>query len=225
MTTQVKICGLSTLETLHVALDAGADYVGLVFFPASPRNVDLAMARRLAEAARGRAKIVALLVDPTDAVLADVVAEISPDLIQLHGSETADRVTEVRALSGRPVMKAVKIETSDDARSALDLGTAADLILFDAKAPKGSVLPGGNGVAFDWTVLGAIPPGFPYMLSGGLTPENVAEAITTTGARAVDVSSGVESRPGVKDPERIRSFLRAAKAANETAEPAQMHRG
>jgi phosphoribosylanthranilate isomerase len=221
MTVDVKICGLKTEAALEAALAAGADYVGLVFCEGSPRNVDLDTARRLAAKARGRAKIVALLVDPDDRQVADVVAAADPDVIQLHGSETPARVAAIAKRFGRPVMKAVKVETAADAEAALGYRGAADLILFDAKAPEGrpGALPGGNGVAFDWQVLEGVRGKLAYMLAGGLTPMNVGEAIRLTGAQAVDVSSGVESRPGEKDAELIRRFLHAAKTANQGPSP------
>ncbi|HUJ38095.1 MAG TPA: phosphoribosylanthranilate isomerase [Hyphomicrobium sp.] len=217
MTVEVKICGLKTEAALDAALAAGADYVGLVFCTKSPRNLDLATARQLAERARGRAKIVALLVDPDDKQLQDVVAAVAPDIIQLHGSETPERVAEVAKRFGRPVLKAVKVAIADDALAALAYAGKADRILFDAKAPEGraGALPGGNGLAFDWQALAGVRGKLDYMLAGGLTPANVGEAIRLTGAKAVDVSSGVESRPGEKDPELIRRFLRAAKTARE----------
>ncbi len=217
MTVEVKICGLKTEAALDAALAAGADYVGLVFCTKSPRNLDLATARQLAERARGRAKIVALLVDPDDKQLEDVVAAVAPDTIQLHGSETPERVAEVAKRFGRPVLKAVKVAIADDALAALAYAGKADRILFDAKAPEGraGALPGGNGLAFDWQALAGVRGKLDYMLAGGLTPANVGEAIRLTGAKAVDVSSGVESRPGEKDPELIRRFLRAAKTARE----------
>jgi phosphoribosylanthranilate isomerase len=211
MTTKVKICGLKTEAALEAALAGGADYVGLVFFPPSPRNVTPAVAKALAARARGRAKIVVLMVDPDDALIAEVVASAAPDVLQLHGSETPARVAEVRARWGIPVMKAVPVETADDARAALRFSPAADLILFDARAPGDSARPGGNGAPFDWRTLLGLEDEVPFVLSGGLTPDNVAEAIRLTGAEIVDVSSGVESRPGEKDPDLIRRFLRAAK--------------
>jgi phosphoribosylanthranilate isomerase len=221
MTVEVKICGLKTEAALNAALECGADYVGFVFHGASPRNVDLATARRLADKARGKAKIVALLVDPDDRQLADVVAAASPDLIQLHGAESPERVAEIAARFKRPVMKAVKVESPADAEAALAYKGKADLILFDAKAPEGreGALPGGNGVAFDWQVLKSVRGKIAYMLAGGLTPLNVAEAIRLTGAKAVDVSSGVESRLGEKDAELIRRFLHAAKTAKQAPSP------
>ncbi len=216
MTVEVKICGLKTEAALNAALGAGADYVGLVFHAASPRNLDLATARMLAERARGRAKIVALLVDPDDKQLEDVVAAVEPDILQLHGNESPQRVVEVAKRFGRPVLKAVKVAGADDALGALAYAGKADRILFDAKAPAGAgALPGGNGIAFDWKALHDVRDRIDYMLAGGLTPGNVGEALRLTGATAVDVSSGVESRPGEKDPELIRRFLHAAKTARE----------
>ncbi len=211
MTTKVKICGLKTETALEAALVGGADYVGLVFFPPSPRNVTPAAAKALADKARGRARIVALAVDPDDALIDTITSAVAPDLIQLHGEETPERVAAIRRRCGTPVMKAVKVETSDDARRALAYREAADLILFDARAPADSTRPGGNGAPFDWRTLAAVKDEVAYMLSGGLTPDNVADAIEATGAKIVDVSSGVETGPGEKDPELIRRFLRAAK--------------
>jgi phosphoribosylanthranilate isomerase len=211
MPTKVKICGLKTEAALEAALAGGADYVGLVFFPPSPRNVTLAVAKALADRARGRARIVALMVNPDDALVAQVAASVAPDLIQLHGYETPTRVAEIRARWGISVMKAVPVETAEDAHAARQFSPAADLILFDARAPADSARPGGNGAPFDWRTLLGVTEGIPFVLSGGLTPDNVAEAIRLTGATIVDVSSGVESRPGEKDPELIRRFLRAAK--------------
>jgi phosphoribosylanthranilate isomerase len=212
--TKVKICGLKTEAALEAALAGGADYVGLVFFPPSPRNISPEAAAPLAAKARGRARVVALMVDPDDALLDAVVAAVDPDLLQLHGEETPERVAEVRRRWAKPVMKAVKVETAEDAEAALAYRGVADLILFDARAPKDATRPGGNGAAFDWSALAGVKDKVAYMLSGGLTPDNVAEAIRVTGAAIVDVSSGVEARPGEKDPELIRRFLRAAKAAN-----------
>ena len=200
---------------------AGADYVGLVFHGPSPRNLDLETARTLAETARGRAKIVALLVDPDDARLSEVLAVVDPDVIQLHGAETPRRVAEIAERFARPVMKAVKVAGPADAEAALAYAGKADLILFDAKAPEGraGTLPGGNGAAFDWQALKSVRGKVPFMLAGGLTPLNVGEAIRLTGAAAVDVSSGVESRPGEKDDELIRRFLHAAKTAKDIPLP------
>jgi phosphoribosylanthranilate isomerase len=211
MATKVKICGLKTEAALEAALAAGADYVGLVFFPESPRNVAPETAKALAARARGRAQIVALMVDPDDALIETVMSAAAPDILQLHGEETPERVGEISSRWGRPVMKAIRVATAEDARAAADYRDAADLILFDARAPADSTRPGGNGAPFDWRALAGVGGKLSYALSGGLTPDNVAEAIRITGAEIVDVSSGVESRPGEKDAELIRRFLRAAK--------------
>jgi phosphoribosylanthranilate isomerase len=210
----VKICGIRDREALVAALDAGADDIGLVIFQPSPRNVSLAEARELAALARGRARVVVLTVDADDALLAAIVAEVRPDILQLHGNESPERAALIRKRFGTLVMKAVKVATSEDARHALDFAGAADLILFDARAPKGADRPGGHGVPFDWHALDDVKSRVPYMLSGGLTPANVAEAIRATGASAVDVSSGVETAPGVKDPHLIRAFIAAARNAD-----------
>jgi phosphoribosylanthranilate isomerase len=214
MATKVKICGLRTEAALDAALAGGADYVGLVFFPPSPRNVTPEAAKPLAAKARGRAKVVALMVDPDDALVDAVVAAAAPDLLQLHGEETPERVAAIRARWGRPVMKALAVATAEDARAAARYQAVADLILFDARAPADSTRPGGNGAPFDWRALLGVSDGPPFVLSGGLTPDNVAEAVRLTGAAIVDVSSGVERRPGEKDPELIRRFLAAAKGEN-----------
>jgi phosphoribosylanthranilate isomerase len=211
MSTKVKICGLKTEAALEAALDGGADYVGLVFFPASPRHVTPQAAKALADKARGRAGIVSLLVDPDDALIDAVVAAVAPDLLQLHGQETPQRAVDIRRRWGTPIMKAIRVETSQDAHAALAYREAVDLILFDARPPEDSTRPGGNGAPFDWRTLLGVKDQVPFVLSGGLTPDNVAEAIRATAAPAVDVSSGVERRPGEKDPELIRHFLRAAK--------------
>jgi len=199
---------------MATALEAGADDVGLVFFPPSPRNVEVAVAEVLAAQARGHARIVALTVDADDALLSDIVERIKPDLIQLHGSETRERVSNIRTTFGVPVMKAIKVATVDDANDALDFADVADLILFDARPPKGADRPGGHGAVFDWATLDGVKDQIRYMLSGGLTPDNVAQAIRATGAPAVDVSSGVERAPGIKDPARIRAFVAAVRAVD-----------
>jgi phosphoribosylanthranilate isomerase len=214
MPVEVKICGLSTPETVDAAVAAGADLIGLVFFPKSPRNVTLEQAASLASRARGKAKIVTLVVDADDAQLTDIVARVAPDLIQAHGSESPERIAEIARLTGKPVIKAIRVRDAGDIAAAAQFSEAASLILYDAKAPEtlGNALPGGNGHAFDWGLLeGSRRPAF--MLAGGLTPENVAEAIRVTGAPVVDVSSGVESAPGVKDIGLIRKFIEAAKSA------------
>ena len=208
----VKICGLSTGPTLAAALDAGADLVGFVHFPKSPRHVDLDTARDLSALARGRAQRVLLLVDPADALLAAVIAATDPDWIQLHGRETPERVAAIRSLAGRPVMKALGIATRPDLAVLPAYAAVADRLLLDAKAPPGAALPGGNGHAFDWDLLAGADLPDATLLSGGLTPENVGAALARTGLRAVDVSSGVESSPGAKDPHRIAAFVAAARA-------------
>ena len=213
MTVEVKICGLKTPETMRAALEAGADYVGLVFFPKSPRHVSLEVAAELAEIARGRTGIVALMVDPDDDLVAAVATNVRPDILQLHGAETPERCAAIRKASGCRIMKVVKVATAEDATAALAFRGIADLILFDAKPPKDAILPGGNGVSFDWTALDAAKGEVDWMLSGGLTVANVANAIRLTGARRVDVSSGVESAPGVKDAALIGAFIAAAKGA------------
>ncbi|HEX3116511.1 MAG TPA: phosphoribosylanthranilate isomerase [Bradyrhizobium sp.] len=211
----VKICGLATRETLDVALDAGADMVGFVFFPPSPRHLGLAMARDLGKQARGRALKVALTVDADDLTLADIVEALQPDILQLHGKETAARLRDIRQKFGLPVMKAIAVETTADLASLPGYAGVADRILFDARAPRQATRPGGLGTVFDWHVLEKLDLKLPFMVSGGLTAQNVAEAVQVTRAGGVDVSSGVERMPGVKDPEMIRSFIRAARATEE----------
>ena len=211
----VKICGLSTLESVDAAIYAGADLVGLVFFPGSPRNVSLQQAKILADHARGRAKIVALIVDADDKALQEINKIVAPDLFQAHGSETPQRVQEIGALTAKPVIKAIKVGAIADIAHAANYAGKASLILYDAKAPETLVnaLPGGNGLAFDWNLLGSSSQTEGFILSGGLNPENVARAIRVTGAPIVDVSSGVESAPGKKDLRLIRKFIEAAKPA------------
>lgn len=215
MTTRVKICGIKTEPILEASIALGADFVGFVFYPPSPRSLTPDAVKPLAKLAKGRCSIVALLVDADDALIEAVVANASPDLLQLHGSETPERVAAVRRKFGVGVMKAIKVETAEDARAAQAYSGVADRILFDAKTPKGleGALPGGNGLSFDWHALEEMRGKLDFMLSGGLTPENVAQAARLTGAWAVDVSSGVESKPGEKDLGLIARFLAAAKAA------------
>ncbi|MEO1609235.1 MAG: phosphoribosylanthranilate isomerase [Pseudomonadota bacterium] len=210
MSTKVKICGLTTKADIDVALEHGVDYVGLVFFEPSPRNLSISDGRHLARYVAGRAKVVALTVDAPDTLIKLIASEIRPDICQLHGNEDLARVSQVAALTGAEIMKVIKVTTSQDAERALAC-KHADYILFDAKAPEDFPLPGGNGLKFDWRALETVRPHINFMLSGGLTPDNVQEAIKRTGACAVDVSSGVESAPGRKDPVRIRAFLQAAK--------------
>jgi phosphoribosylanthranilate isomerase len=214
MPIEVKICGLKTAATMRAALDARADYVGLVFFEKSPRYVSLETAAELADLARDHAQVVALLVDADNPFIDHLMPYVAPDILQLHGSETPARAAEIKRRTGARIMKVIKVETAADASAALQYAGIADLILFDAKAPKGAILPGGNGVAFDWRTLDDVKGKVPYMLSGGLTPENVAEAIRRTGATRVDVSSGVETSPGEKDAALIRAFIAHAKAVH-----------
>ena len=212
MSLLVKICGLSTAEALDAAIEAGADMVGLVFFAKSPRNVSIAAARVLAERARDRATVVALTVDPTDAVLDEIMTGVRPDVLQLHGAEAPARVAEIRSRFAVRVMKAVGVSETADLAQVRDHAAVSDLILVDAKPPKtAEALPGGNGLTFDWRLVAGLDPGCPVMLSGGLHPGNVAEAIRLTRLSGVDVSSGVESAPGQKDPDRIRAFVAAAR--------------
>ena len=209
----VKICGLSTPETLDVAVDAGADMVGFVFFPPSPRHLGLDTARALGKHVGRRAVKVALTVDADDATLADIVEALQPDMLQLHGRETVARLRDIKQKFGLEVMKALAVETTADLASLPFYAAAADRILFDARAPKEATRPGGLGAVFDWHVLENLDLELPFMVSGGLNAGNVAEAVRVTRAGGVDVSSGVERAPGIKDPEMIRSFIRAARAA------------
>jgi phosphoribosylanthranilate isomerase len=208
--TRVKICGLSTPETMRAALDAGADFVGLVFFAKSPRNVSIETAIALADIARGHAEVVTLTVDADDDLLRTIASEVRPDFIQAHGHESPERVRAIKDLTDIQVIKAAAVATQADVAATSVYDGVVDLMLYDAKPPPGAALPGGNGVAFDWTILKDAPT--PYMLAGGLTPDNVAQAIAVTKAQIVDVSSGVESAPGVKDVTLIRKFIEAAKA-------------
>ena len=209
--TAIKICGLTTPDTLAAALDAGADFVGAVVFPKSPRHIAPDAAARLFERARGRAKIVAVTVDADDALLAEIARTLKPDLIQLHGSETPARAERVRAVTGAGVIKALPIRHGDDFAGADEWDYHADHLMFDAKPPAGSALPGGVGHSFDWTLLADRVFRHPWFLAGGLDPDNVAGALRITGAPMVDVSSGVESAPGVKDAGRIAAFIRNAR--------------
>jgi phosphoribosylanthranilate isomerase len=215
----IKICGLSTPETLDAALDAGADMVGFVFFPPSPRNISLETARALGARVKGRAQRVALTVDADDLVLAQIVDALKPDVLQLHGHETPERVTAIKQRFGLPAMKVLPIETKSDLAAIDAYASVADRLLFDARPPRDATRPGGLGKAFDWHVLENLNLSIPFMLSGGLHADNVAEALRITRAPGVDVSSGVESAPGVKDPDKIRAFVRAARASQSTGMP------
>ncbi|WP_230529860.1 phosphoribosylanthranilate isomerase [Microvirga roseola] len=216
----IKICGLSTPETLDAALEAGADVVGFVRFPKSPRHVSLDLGHRLSRQAKGRARRAVLLVDADDEAIAQAVEALNPDLLQLHGHETPERVAAIRESFGRPVMKAVGIAEASDLDALATYTGGVEHILLDAKPPRHpEALPGGNGLSFDWRLLNGLDPQLSFMLSGGLTPANVAEAIRLTRPRAVDVSSGVESGPGIKDPARIEAFVKAARAAFAVPNP------
>ena len=215
MSLLVKICGLSTRETLDVALESGADMVGFVFFPPSPRHLSLEQARELGRAAKGRATKVALTVDADDATFENIIETLKPDILQIHGKETTARVRDIKQKFGLPVMKALPVETVADLASLPGYAAVADRILFDARAPKDATRPGGLGATFDWHVLENLALKLPFMVSGGLHVGNVAEAIRVTRCGGVDVSSGVERTPGVKDPDMIRDFIRAARATQE----------
>jgi phosphoribosylanthranilate isomerase len=212
----VKICGLRSPETLDVALEAGADLVGFVFFPPSPRNLGYAAARKLGEQVKGRAGKVALTVNASDDMLAEIIDALRPDMLQLHGTETPDRVVTVRTRFGLPVMKALPIEDRTSLSPIRLYDKVADRIIFDARPPREATRPGGLGKPFDWRLLQDIDPSIPFMLSGGLDIGNIADALAITRAPAVDVSSGVERSPGHKDPDKIRAFIRAARAADSS---------
>lgn len=222
MDIRVKICGLKEPEHVAAAAEAGAAYVGFVFFEKSPRNVSLARARDLAvDVPVGVAKV-ALTVNADDAFLDQLVETVPLDMLQLHGKENPERVAEVRARYGLPVMKAIGIAEEADVAQIDRYGAVADQLLVDAKAPKGAALPGGNGLSFDWRLVNRKYWPAPWMLAGGLTPENVGEAIRMTGARQLDLSSGVESAPGVKDPALIRAFMDAVHDFAETKAPPKL---
>lgn len=211
----VKICGLSTPETLDVALAAGADMVGFVFFPPSPRHISMATARDLGKRAQGRALKVALSVDADDEALENSIDALRPDILQLHGKESIARVRDIKARFHLPVMKVIGVETKGDLAQVAGYAAVADRILFDARAPKDATRPGGLGVPFDWHLLEGLRLAVPVMVSGGLNAGNVADALRITQAGGVDISSGVESSPGVKDPDMIRAFIRAVRAADD----------
>src|SRR5713226_5487936 len=213
MSVVIKICGLKTPEAIEVALEAGADMVGFVFFPPSPRNVGFEAARVLGERVRGRALKVALSVDAGDDQLAAIIEALKPDLMQLHGRETPDRVVVVRTRFGLPVMKALPIAERADLSPIRLYDKVADRLIFDARAPRGATRPGGLGKSFDWRLLENLKADVPFMLSGGLDAGNVAEALQITGAPGLDVSSGIERAPGEKDADKIRAFITAARQA------------
>ncbi|MDO9412161.1 MAG: phosphoribosylanthranilate isomerase [Pseudolabrys sp.] len=222
MALAIKICGLKTPETLDVALESGADMVGFVFFGPSPRNLALEAARVLGAQAQGRAAKVALSVNADDDTLHDIIAALKPDMLQLHGNETVERIVAVRTRFGLPVMKALPIATRGDLSPIREYSNVADCLLFDARPAPDDTRPGGLGKTFDWNLLTGLNATVPFMLSGGLSPDNVAEAIRITGAPGVDVSSGVERAPGEKDPDKIRAFIQAARAADAAMSAAKV---
>ena len=211
--TAIKICGISTTEALDAAIEARADFFGMVFFPPSPRNVDGWAASALSMRAGARIGRVGLFVDADDGLIADRVKAGRLDAIQLHGEETPERVAQVKSRFGLPVWKAIPVATADDVKAATVYRDLADLILFDAKTPKDAALPGGMGLRFDWSLLADWRGSTSWGLAGGLNPANVADALTRTGAPLVDTSSGVERAPGEKDPERITAFCDAVRTA------------
>ncbi len=222
--TEVKICGLSTPESVDIAINAGATYLGFVIFNKSPRHVDIDRAKSLCAHVEGRAQSVILLVNPDDPLLDKVLTNIRPDILQLHGHETPDRIAEIKSCYPAPrIWKAIPVATEKDVSDARPYLSSrkADLVLFDAKPIKGSkALPGGNGLSFDWSILSqdnttSTQLQRPFALAGGLTPKNVATAIKLIAPSIVDVSSGVESAPGIKDPALIESFIHAAKTAKQ----------
>ncbi len=213
---QVKICGLKTIEMVDVAIDNKADFIGLVFFPPSPRNVSIDQAIPLAQHGRGKTKIVALVVDADDELLRAISEQVKPDFIQAHGSETPQRIGEIKALTRLPIIKAIKVRQASDVETAGQYKNIADIILFDAKAPDTTpnALPGGNGIGFDWSLLKQTTPPKGFMLSGGLNLSNIGDAVTLTDAAFFDVSSGVESSPGEKDAALIKNFIETMRAAS-----------
>lgn len=211
----IKICGLSTAPTVAAALDGGATHLGFIFFPKSPRNVTPGQARDLGFAAAGRAMTVAVTVDAEDGFLDSIVDTMKPGMLQLHGKETPQRVAELKARYGLPVMKAFSVREAADLAALAPYRGIADRFLLDAKPPAGADLPGGNGVSFDWSLLAGLDADVDYMLSGGIGSRNVAEAILATSAAGIDASSGVESAPGVKDEGKIDEFLRLARQAEQ----------
>ena len=219
MALTVKICGLKTPEALEVALESGADLTGFVFFPPSPRNIGLEAAKMLGAQVRGRAGKVALTVDANDETLLGIIDALKPDLLQLHGKETPERVATVRSRFGLPVMKALPISERSDLSPIREFANVADRLLFDARPPQDATRPGGLGRTFDWTLLKGIDPKINFMLGGGLDAGNVARALAITNAPGVDVSSGVERAPGEKDLDKIREFIRVARAAEQNMKP------
>ncbi len=221
MKPDVKICGLKSEDAVDRAVARGATHIGFIFFPKSPRNIEPAAAAELAERVRGHVKIVAVTVDADTDDLDEIVDQLKPDYLQLHGAESPERLLMLKALYGLPVIKAFSIRDVEDLERIDPYIGLADRFLFDAKPPKGSELPGGNGVSFDWRLLQSLDGSIDYMLSGGLNKDNVAQALALTGARAIDVSSGVESAPGVKDTGMIDAFFDAVASAGAGTSPSR----
>jgi phosphoribosylanthranilate isomerase len=217
MKLDIKICGLKTEEAVDHAVALGATHVGFIFFAKSPRHIEPGDAGRLADRVRGRAKIVSVSVDADSDDLDEIVDLIRPDILQLHGKETPEHVLNIRATRGLPVMKALSISGADDLRKIESYEGIADRFLFDAKAPKNSELPGGNGVSFDWRLLSTLDDRVDYMLSGGLNKDNLAEALAVARPTGIDVSSGVESSPGVKDLKMMEEFFDAVRRARQAS--------
>ncbi len=217
MTLDIKICGLKSPEAVAAALREGASHIGFIFFEKSPRHIEPEAAATLRQAAVGRARAVAVTVDADDARLDAIVRAMEPDILQLHGRETPERAAAVRQRYGLPVMKAFSISEAGDLQQVDAYRSVADRFLFDAKPPKGSELPGGNGVSFDWRLLAGLDPNVKYMLSGGLNAANVCDALRLAHPPGLDISSGVESQPGVKDPTLIAEFFKSVRTAQQTS--------
>jgi len=217
MTLDIKICGLTTQAALDAALANGASHIGFVFFKKSPRNISLPLAASLRDRVMNRAQVVAVTVDADNRLLDEIIYQLKPDLLQLHGAETPRRLAEIKHRYNLPVMKAIAVHNKSDLQNLVPYRGIADRILFDAKAPKDSDLPGGNGVSFDWHVLDGLDESVDYMLSGGLRPDNVAGALANTRATGIDVSSGVEKEPGVKDIALINAFFKAVSLAQDAS--------
>ena len=213
MTIKVKICGLKTKSEVKAAVDAKADYIGAVFFHKSPRNITPKKAFQITKGMKRGIKKVAVVVDATDEELENIVKEFKPDYIQCHGNESSSRIKDIKSKYKTDVIKAIAVRCSDDVVKAMEYANVSDMILFDAKVPN-SPLPGGNGLSFDWTLLKGREFNVPWVLSGGLNVQNVKDAISISGAKIVDVSSSIESEPGVKDVGLIEQFLKNSKAAN-----------
>lgn len=217
MELDIKICGLKTEEAVDRAVELGATHVGFIFFGKSPRHIEPADAGRLADRVRGRARIVSVSVNADNDELDEIIALIRPDILQLHGQESPERVLTIKATTGLPVIKAFSVQTADDLGKIDAYEGIANRFLFDAKPPKNSELPGGNGVSFDWTLLKSLDPSTDYLLSGGLNARNVGEALAIARPPGIDVSSGVESAPGVKDIRMMEEFFAAVRQAMQAA--------